>query len=356
MNPTYRLGVMAGDGIGPEIVPVAIRVATEALLQAGCEVEWVPLPVGLAAIDSHGAAMPRTTLETLMGLDGWVLGPHDNVSYPPVHRAALNPSGFLRKHFDLYANIRPARALPGTRPLAPNIDLVVVRENTQGFYADRNMHAGAGEFMPTPDVAMSVSVFTRPAIERIADTAFQLAMGRRRRVSIVHKANVLAMTTGMFRDVCYEIAGNYSSVAVDDYHIDAMAAHLVRRPGDFDVIVAENMFGDILSDLAGELAGSLGVAPSINASERVAMAQAVHGAAPDIAGKGIANPTAIILSTGMLLEWLGRKHADESLLIAAKAIEAAVEAALGAGALTPDLGGKATTAAIERAVVASLER
>ncbi len=354
MNRTYCLGVMDGDGIGPEIVPVATRVATESLARAGCDIDWVPLPVGLAAIASHGAAMPQTTLETLETLDGWVLGPHDNVSYPPEHRTSLNPSGFLRKHFDLYANIRPARALPGTQPLAPNIDLVVVRENTEGFYADRNMHAGAGEFMPTPDVAMSLSVFTRPAIERIARGAFELAMARHRKVSIVHKANVLAMTTGLFREICYEVAKEFPAVAVEDYHVDAMAAHLVRHPGDFDVIVAENMFGDILSDLSGELAGSLGVAPSINASDTIAMAQAVHGAAPDIAGMGTANPIAMILSTGMLLEWLGHKHADESLLIAAKALETAVEAALASGVLTPDLGGTATTAEVEAAVLAAL--
>jgi 3-isopropylmalate dehydrogenase len=201
---------------------------------------------------------------------------------------------------------------------------------------------------------MSLSVFTRPAIERIARGAFELAMARHRKVSIVHKANVLAMTTGLFREICYEVAKEFPAVAVEDYHVDAMAAHLVRHPGDFDVIVAENMFGDILSDLSGELAGSLGVAPSINASDTIAMAQAVHGAAPDIAGMGTANPIAMILSTGMLLEWLGHKHADESLLIAAKAMETAVEAALASGVLTPDLGGTATTAEVEAAVLAAL--
>ncbi|MEZ4492953.1 MAG: isocitrate/isopropylmalate dehydrogenase family protein [Dehalococcoidia bacterium] len=351
MSQTYRLGVLDGDGIGPEIVPVAVRVATGALERAGAGVEWLPLPVGLAAIESHGAALPASTLRALETLDGWVLGPHDNMSYPPEHRTVLNPSGFLRKHFDLYANIRPARAFPGTRATAPGIDLVVVRENTEGFYADRNMHAGTGEFMPSPDVAMSVSVFTRPAIERIARTAFELAMTRRRHVTIVHKANVLTLTTGLFRDVCREAAAAYPAVLVDDFHIDALAAHLVRRPGDFDVLVAENMFGDILSDLAGELAGSLGLAPSINASDAVAMAQAVHGAAPDIAGKGVANPTAMVLSTAMLLDWLGRKHADESLVIAAKTMERAVEGVLALGIGTADLGGTLGTAAFGEALV-----
>ncbi len=350
-NPSYRLGRLEGDGIGPEIVPIAIRIADAALAAAGASVEWVPLPVGLAAIESHGTAIPQETIAALESLDGWVLGPHDNASYPPEHRRSLNPSGTLRKHFDLYANVRPAKAFPGTTPLAPSIDLVVVRENTQGFYADRNMHAGAGEFMPSPDVAMSMSVFTRPSVERVLRAGFEMALTRRRKLTVVHKANVLPLTTGMFAAVCKEIAPEYPSVAVEDFHVDAMAAHLVRRPADFDVIVTENMFGDILSDLAGELAGSLGIAPSINASDTVAMAQAVHGAAPDIVGSGTANPTAIILSTAMLLDWLGRKHADESLLIAARGMENAVTNALARGVATPDLGGRAGTAEFGEAVL-----
>jgi 3-isopropylmalate dehydrogenase len=314
----------------------------------------VPLPVGLAAIESHGSAIPATTVDALAELDGWVLGPHDNASYPPEHRGQLNPSGTLRKHFDLYANVRPAKAFPGTNSIAPGIDLVVMRENTQGFYADRNMHAGGGEFMPAEGVAMSMSVFTRASVERIVRAGFELAMNRRRKLTVVHKANVLPMTTGMFREVAAELGASYPAVAVDDFHVDAMAARLVRNAAEFDVIVTENMFGDILSDLAGEIAGSLGIAPSINASDSTAMAQAVHGAAPDIAGKGIANPTAIVLSTAMLLEWLGRRHADESLRIASTAIERAVETVMKTRISTPDLGGSATTAEFGEAILRAL--
>ena len=353
-NRSYRLGRLEGDGIGPEIVPVAVRVADAALAAAGAAVEWVPLPIGLAAIESTGSPIPHETVAALETLDGWVLGPHDNASYPAEHRRSLNPSGTLRKHFDLYANIRPAKAFPGTTPLAPAIDLVVVRENTQGFYADRNLHVGSGEFMPSADVAMSLSVFTRPSVERIVRAGFELALTRRRKLTVVHKANVLPLTTGMFVNICKEVASEYPTVAIEDVHVDAMAAFLVRRPADFDVIVTENMFGDILSDLAGELAGSLGIAPSINASDTVAMAQAVHGAAPDIVGTGAANPTAIILSTAMLLDWLGRKHADESLLIAARGMENAVALALSRGSATPDLGGRAGTAEFAEAVLRCL--
>ena len=175
---------------------------------------------------------------------------------------------------------------------------MIVRENTEGFYADRNTFAGTGEFMPSADVAVCLGIFTRPAVERIARAAFELARRRRNKVTIVHKANVLQLSSGLFKRVCLEVAEGYPDVAVDDFHIDAMTVHLLRRASAFDVVVAENMFGDILSDMAGELAGSLGIAPSINASDDRCMAQASHGSAPDIAGRGLANPIAMILSAG----------------------------------------------------------
>jgi 3-isopropylmalate dehydrogenase len=349
---TYRLGVMLGDGIGPEIVPASVRVVDAALAAAGAAaVDWRELPLGASAIDSHGAALPEETVAALTELDGWLLGPHDSASYPEPHRSRLNPSGALRKHFDLYANIRPARGFEGGQAIAPDTDLVIVRENTQGFYADRNTHAGTGEYMPTPDVAIAMGIFTRPAIERIARTAFELARRRRKRLTIVHKANVLQLTFGLFKRVCLEVAEEYPDVAVDDFHIDAMTVHLLRRASSFDVVVAENMFGDILSDMAGELAGSLGIAPSINASDDRCMAQASHGSAPDIAGKGVANPIAMMSSSGMLLDWLGRRHGDAAALDAAVRLEDGVRAAVRSGVSTGDLGGSASTDEFTGAVV-----
>jgi 3-isopropylmalate dehydrogenase len=345
---SHRLGVLLGDGIGTEIVPAAVQVLDAALAAAGePAVEWVPLPVGAAAIETHGSALPDVTVETLTKLDGWLLGPHDSAAYPAEHRAQLNPSGFLRKHFDLFANIRPAKAFEGTPALVPGLDLVVMRENTEGFYADRNTYRGTGEYMPTADVAITLGIFTRPAIERIARQACELAMRRRRRLTIVHKANVLAMTTGFFRDICREIADDYPGLEVDDFHIDAMTVHLVRHGADFDVLVTENMFGDILSDLTGELAGSLGIAPSINASHDRAMAQAAHGSAPDIAGRGLANPTAMIASGAMLLDWLGHQTAAEL-------IDRGLRATVARGIRTADLGGSAGTAEFTAAVVESI--
>ncbi|MFI7065936.1 isocitrate/isopropylmalate dehydrogenase family protein [Kribbella sp. NPDC050124] len=348
MADRYRLGVLSGDGIGPEIVPATVRVLDAAVAAAGgASIGWVPLPVGAEAIDTHGSALPPITLETLEQLDGWLLGPHDSASYPEEHRVQLNPSGFLRKHYDLFANIRPAKAFEGTPALVPGLDLVVVRENTEGFYADRSTYRGTGEYMPTPDVAIAMGIFTRPAIERIARQAFELAMRRRKHLTIVHKANVLRLTTGFFRDICREIAADYPEVRVDDFHIDAMTVHLVRHGADFDVLVTENMFGDILSDLAGELAGSLGIAPSINASHQRAMAQAAHGSAPDIAGRNLANPTAMIASGAMLLDWLGARQA-------AVLVDQGLRAAVGSGVRTADLGGTAGTAEFTDAVVASI--
>ena len=352
-NPrTYRLGVLHGDGIGPEIVPASVAITDAAFAAAGLPaIEWHELPLGASAIETHGTAVPPDTLQALGGLDAWLLGPHDSAAYPEPHKSQLNPSGTIRKHFDLFANIRPAKAFQGGSAIVQGTDLVIVRENTEGFYADRNTFAGTGEFMPTPDVAIAMGIITRPACERIAREAFELASRRGKKLTIVHKANVLKLTTGLFRDVCREVAADYPDVTVDDFHIDAMTVHLVRRADKFDVIVTENMFGDILSDLAGEIAGSLGIAPSINSSATHAMAQASHGSAPDIAGRDIANPIAMVLSTAMLLNWLAGKHDDDRLTAAAALIEEAVEKTVAAGTATRDMGGTASCSGFAAAVV-----
>jgi 3-isopropylmalate dehydrogenase len=352
MKHEYRLGVLLGDGIGPEIVPAAVTVVAAAVHAAHLgQIDWVELPLGASAIADHGAHTPESTLKALKELDGWLLGPHDSASYPEPYRSQLNPSGTIRKHFDLYANIRPAKAFPGSNAIVGGTDLVIVRENTEGFYADRNTFAGTGEMMPTPDVAIMHGIITRAATERIAHTAFNLARRRSGRVTIVHKANVLKMTTGLFRDVCREIAQQYPEIELNDFHIDAMTAHLVRRANEFDVIVTENMFGDILSDLAGEVAGSLGIAPSINASETHAMAQASHGSAPEIAGSNTANPIAMVLSSAMLLDWLGTRHQDDRMRTAGAHIEAAVATVLANGVATRDLTGSTSTSGFTTALV-----
>lgn len=356
MSNTLRLGLLEGDGIGPEIVPASVAAVDAALAAAGApEADWVTLPLGRTAIDTHGSHTPPETLEALSEMDAWLLGPHDSAAYPEPFKSQLNPSGTIRKHFGLFANIRPAKSFEGAKAVVPGTDLVIVRENTQGFYADRNTYAGTGEYMPDENTAIAMGIITRAAVERIAKVAVDLARARRGKLTIVHKANVLRLTTGLFRDVCREVAADYPEVEVDDYHIDAMTVHLVRNADKFDVIVTENMFGDILSDLAGELAGSLGIAPSINASLDRAMAQAAHGSAPDIAGRNIANPIAMILSAGMLLQWLGARRDDATLTKAAELVEAGVRATVKAGTVTPDMGGASGTAEFGAAVAATIK-
>ena len=354
---TYRLGVLLGDGIGPEIVPAALLIADAAVEAVGAApIRWRELPLGFKAIDELNDPAPKSTLDALAETDGWLLGPHDSAAYPDPFRSDLNPSGTIRKHFDLYANIRPAKAFPGSSAVVAGTDLVIMRENTEGFYADRSTYQGTGEFMPTPDVAIALGIITRRACERIARQAFELASRRRNKVTIIHKANVLKMTTGLFRDVCREVAEEYPDVSVDDFHIDAMTVHLVRRANEFDVVVTENMFGDILSDLAGELAGSLGIAPSLNASDDRAMAQAAHGSAPDIAGQDLANPIAMILSTAMLFDWLGARHSDDALSRAASRIERSVEETVAQGITTRDMGGSAGCREFAETVAATVKQ
>ena len=348
----YRVGILRGDGIGPEIMQATISVIEAAIQKdRNVQFQWLELPMGWEAIDTLGHPMPESTLEQLAGCDGWIVGPHDSASYPEDFKKLLNPSGRLRIHFDLYANIRPARTFTGVKSLISDTDLIIVRENTEGFYPDRNMVQGIGEYMPAEGVVLSVGVFTQRAAERIAHRAFQLAQSRRKHVTIVHKANVIRLGTGLFLETCCEVAGQYPEVRVDDYHVDAMAAHLVRRSPDFDVIVTTNMFGDILSDLAAELVGSLGLAGSLNAGDTCAMAQAAHGSAPDIAGRGIANPVGLMHSSVALLEWMGHRHDDPELIALSLAIDSAITAALTEGPLTRDLGGQADTQTFTTAVI-----
>lgn len=347
---TYRLGVLAGDGIGPEIVSATVEAFKTAADKVGVDIDWIDLPMGWEGIKQYNDPLPEFTTTALKDTHGWILGPHDSAAYPLEHKVKLNPSGALRHKLDLFSNIRPTKTMPGIKSVVGEADLVIFRENTEGFYADRNMFAGHGEWQITEDVVVTSGVFTRKAVERIAHAAFKMAMKRRKKVTIVHKANVLRLSTGLFLNVCREIAKQYPEVTVDDYHIDAMAAHLVRRAKDFDVIVTENMYGDILSDLAGELVGSLGLAPSINANATVAMAQAAHGSAPDIAGLNIGNPTGMMLSTVMLMEWLAERHNDNNLEEIGKLVEQSLYQSLKDGIKTKDLGGNASTSEFAKAI------
>lgn len=350
-----RLGVLRGDGIGPEIVPATVRVVDVAVQAAGCApIDWVDLPTGWRGLEESGTTLPDRTHQTLADLPGWIIGPHDSSAYPEPWRSRLSPHGDLRRRFELYANIRPVRCLPGVKALAGGMDLAFARENTEGFYSDRAVFAGAGELMPTADVALSIGVFTRRRATQIAHAACRLAGQRRGRVTVVHKAHVLGLTMGLYLDVAREVAASYPGVTLDDVHVDAATVHLVRDPERFDVVLTENMHGDILSDLAGELAGALGMSPSLNAGDDKAMAQAAHGSAPDIAGQGVANPVGLMLSTELLLRWLDDHGHGDGLSRAADLVRAGVEGALSSGHGTADLGGRDSTNSFTDAVIGAV--
>ncbi len=338
---------MEGDGIGPEISAATLAVLRAADRRFGLQLSFTTAAVGFPALRECGTTFPQAAYEAARDADGVILGPVSHNDYPPVAEGGLNPSGELRKRLDLFANIRPARTRGGFPPrCGVPLDLVIVRENTEGFYADRSMFLGPGEFMPTPDIALAIRKITRAGSTRIAEAAFALAMRRGRKVTAVHKANVLRVSEGLFLDCARSVAARFPAVSYDEKIIDAMTALLVRDASVFDVIVTTNMFGDILSDLASEIAGSLGLAASLNAGTDHAVAQAQHGSAPDLAGKDIANPASLIGSAAMLLAWLGERRHDEALSRAAAAIEAALESAIATSAFrTADLGGSLGTRA-----------
>ena len=352
-----KILILPGDGIGPEIM-AATGAALEALNDThGLKLAFEERVIGLASLETEGSTLPDAVIEAIEAADGTVLGPVHTVAYPPASEGGVNPSATMRKRFDLYANIRPSRARPGVPAMTPKMDLVIARENTEGFYADRNMFQGKAEFMPTEGVALSVRKITVQGSRRIAESAFDLAGRRRNKVTVVHKANVLKVSDGLFRDTVREVAKSHPEVELDEVLIDAMAALLVRTPEAFDVVLTTNMFGDILSDEAAELSGGLGLGGSLNAGDDHAIAQAAHGSAPDIAGQGIANPTALMVSVAMLLEWLGAGHGRDDLSAAAAAFNAAVDAVLADPANhTPDLGGSAKTADIGRAVADAISK
>ena len=352
-----KILILPGDGIGPEIM-AATGAALEALNDThGLKLAFEERVIGLASLETEGSTLPDAVIEAIEAADGTVFGPVHTVAYPPASEGGVNPSATMRKRFDLYANIRPSRARPGVPAMTPKMDLVIARENTEGFYADRNMFQGTAEFMPTEGVALSVRKITVQGSRRIAESAFDLAGRRRNKVTVVHKANVLKVSDGLFRDTVREVAKSHPEVELDEVLIDAMAALLVRTPEAFDVVLTTNMFGDILSDEAAELSGGLGLGGSLNAGDDHAIAQAAHGSAPDIAGLGIANPTALMVSVAMLLEWLGAGHGRDDLSAAAAAFNAAVDAVLADPVNhTPDLGGSAKTADIGRAVADAISK
>ncbi len=353
-----RLLLLPGDGIGPEIVAATVQVLRAANDVFSLDLTFEERSIGFDALKATGTTMPEEVLDAARAADGLIMGPVSHNAYPPRSEGGVNPSAILRSGLDLYANVRPARTRAGLdAPSQRTFDLVLFRENTEGFYADRNMPSGPAEFAPDADMALAMRKITRRASARIADAAFAAAEAREaRKVTAVHKANVLRLSDGLFLEETRAAAARHPSVSYDEVLVDAMAAHLVREPERFDVIVTTNMFGDILSDLASELSGGLGLAASLNHGDTYAMAQAQHGSAPDIAGQGIANPSSLIGSASLLLDWLGRTRQEPALSKAGHAISTALDHALrDVMARTPDIGGKGSTMVFASAVAALMK-
>ena len=347
-----KILVLPGDGIGPEITRATLDVLRAADAALSLDLEFETRDIGLASLAAQGTTLPSEVLERIPEVDGVILGPVSHYEYPSRDQGGINPSAELRVRFELYANIRPCRSRPAFSILRKPMDLVIVRENTEGFYSDRNMYAGSGEFMPDPDSAFSIRKITARGSSRIARAAFLLARKRRRKVTAVHKANVIKLSDGLFLREVRNVAREFPDVELEELIVDATAALLIRTPERFDVMVTTNMLGDILSDEAAELSGSLGLGGSINAGDSHCVAQAQHGSAPDIAGRNIANPTSLILSAAMLLDWRGQRTAAQKLTVGATLVESAVEEVLeNSSTRTRDIGGSLGTDAFAKAVI-----
>jgi isocitrate dehydrogenase (NAD+) len=334
---TKTIAVIPGDGIGPEIMRATLRVMDE--LKTGLKYDFAE--AGVAALEKSGELLPATTLDAI--------GKHRVALKSPLTTpvgggfASINVE--LRKRFDLYANVRPAKSFPNTRSRFPmGVDLVTVRENTEGAYSAEGQETSAdGEW------ATSITRTTRKGSERIVRYAFDLARRTgRKKVTVVHKANILKSTSGLFLKVAREVAAQYPDIQCNELIVDNCCMQLVMKPEQFDIIVTTNLFGDIISDLCAGLVGGLGLAPGANIGEHAAIFEAVHGSAPDIAGKGIANPCALLLAAGQMLDHLGQPEQ-------ANRLRYAIVATLGAGdSLTPDLGGEGNTQSFAKAIASRL--
>lgn len=352
MNSTKHrvlITVFPGDGIGPEITAATVDVLKKLDERFCLNLDFSFFEVGLERLRKEGATFAPDLLEAARQATGVLLGPISHAIYPSREEGGINVSSALRIGLDLYANIRPSRTRDGIAYWARTpMDLVIVRENTEGFYSDRNMFQGPGELMPTPDLAISLRKVTAQASRRIARCAAELATTRRRKLTAVHKANVLKISEPLFLKETRKAAEEFG-LEYEEQLVDSMAALLVRDPQRFDVVVTTNMFGDILSDEAAELSGSLGLGASINCGDHHGMAQAQHGSAPDLAGKDKANPTSLILSAGMMLDWIGRRHDRADLRRAAALLDEVVDKLLAdPQKRTADLDGKQTTSSFTK--------
>ncbi len=349
-----NIGILLGDDIGLEVVPEAVKVMKAAAKKAGLEVQWQELPIGKRGHELHGHTMPQETVAALEKLDGFLCGPIGHAAYPRNDPTWIMPP--LRKRLDLYASIKPVKSYPNIPSVHKNVDIVFLREVTEGMQSSDTVVAGVGEFRPNDDITIASRVITRKGSSRVAREAFEIARMRpRKTVTSVHKEPVYRLACGMFAEECRKLAKDYPDVKLNEVLVDGFAMKLVMNPQQFDVVVTTNQFGDILTDEGAGVVGGLGLAPGLCVGERQALAQATHGSAPDIAGKGSANPYALIMSGQMLFDWLGRKRGEPRATQAAQLIDAAVDKVIAeAKHLTADLGGKASTTQMGDAIAAAV--
>jgi len=313
---------------------------------------WLPLPIGKRGHEEHGNTLPAVTEEALRELDGWVMGPIGHAAYPRGDPTWVMPP--VRKKFELFAAVRPSRSYASLASVHKDVDIVFVRELTEGMLYSETVVAGAPEFRPNDEITIATRVITRKGSSRVAREAFEIARTRaRKKVTAAHKEPVYRLACGMFAEECRKMAREYPDVKFEEAMIDTISMKLVMTPQQYDVVVTTNQFGDILTDIGAGLVGGLGLAPGLCVGERQAMAQATHGSAPDIAGRNIANPYAMIMSGQMLLAWLGRRHNEPRAAEAAQRIQNAVTSLFQeARHLTRDLGGSASTQEMGDAIAA----
>ncbi len=331
----HIITLIPGDGIGPEIVAATVRT----IEATGVEIEWETHIIGAQALEKYGTTIPESTIESIKRNKVALKGPLGT----PIGKGFTSVNVGLRKALDLYANVRPIKALPNVECRYPELDLVIMRENTEDLYAGL-------EHVVVPGVVESIKIITEKASTRIAKYAFEYArMNGRKKVTAMHKANIMKLSDGLFLECFYNVAKNFTEIPADDKIIDNACMQLVMRPEQFDVLVTENLYGDIVSDLCAGLIGGLGLAPGANIGEQGAVFEAVHGSAPDIAGQGIANPTAVMLSGVMMLRHLGEQDAGSRM-------EKAIMDVYADGELrTKDLGGTAKTADFANAIIKKLK-
>ena len=325
----YNISLITGDGIGPELSESAISILETINDKLDVKTKVTSLEAGDSALEKFGKALPDETFQSIKSSDACLKA--------PVGESAADVIVVLRRKLDLFANIRPAKSYPNTPSLRDDIDLVIVRENTEDLYT--------GQEFVINDTAVALRIITEKASKRIAKHAFQTAIQRnqKKHVTCVHKSNVMRKTDGLFAKSCKSVSEEFPDVKFDEMYVDACSMNLIRQPQEFDVIVTTNLFGDILSDQSSQVGGGLGMAPAANLGDNFGLFEPVHGAAFDIAGKQIANPTSFILSIKMMLQWLGSKNNDQNSISVAQTLEQTVLELVKSGITTKDVGGDKST-------------